>query len=764
MGNIKLDLKDFKYHSSNAESTTLKHSKDGHLLTLAHKGLSPVNQSIMKALSKMPQQSMTPEQANESRDQKMAQGGKPVPQDSPGMVSSEQCYDLGGVVKTVRKALNLYDPGSKEYSDANPQESEQNVKDKAMEVQQQQPVETPNIQRQGQAEGGEIKKMPHGENLTKHINEVTTQKKEAFLQSLQGRPALDRANEVANKAAGPKKLAEGGAPEYLRENDPNQTSAIQIPSLPTAVENRPQPAPPELTHAQQLYNDAVSKPVFQTTDIFGRPGMIVPNMGNREAEKIGAHGEAPANLNMDAAKAAADQIQREKTQQIYAQQDAEQQANSKNQALQGLGLAPTAQPASLPSTVPADQQPNDALGQNLPAQPDDFGQQQLGNNLQQGYQREQAGITAQAKAQGALGQAQAQQLQQNVDAQQKAQQAYQQSYNELDQERHNLVDDIQNSHIDPDQYWENHSKLAAGIGMILAGFNPTNRPNAATEYLQHQMDNNLKSQVENLGAKKSMLEANLHQFGNLRDAMDMTRLMQASIVQNSLAQAAATAQSPLAKAAALQASGKLQMDYAPLQQQFAMRQAMMKMASGGGQDPNAINHMLGYMRIANPEMAKEMESRYIPGIGIGNVPIPDSARQELIAHQKLDSVGRDVYNYAKTHTNLIPGTAEYNIGVQKAQILQQAIREGLLGTVFRESEKPLLNKFVDDNPAGALKTLSSEPKIKTILDSNAMQSNVLKRNYGLPQSSQPVDQAPQFKIVRGVKYMRGPSGEAVPVK
>ena len=47
---IKLELKGFKHLKSDKNSTTLKHEKHGHVITLAHKGLSPENQKILEAM------------------------------------------------------------------------------------------------------------------------------------------------------------------------------------------------------------------------------------------------------------------------------------------------------------------------------------------------------------------------------------------------------------------------------------------------------------------------------------------------------------------------------------------------------------------------------------------------------------------------------------------------------------------------------------------------------------------------------------------
>lgn len=392
--------------------------------------------------------------------------------------------------------------------------------------------------------------------------------------------------------------------------------------------------------------------------------------------------------------------------------------------------------------------------------------------LQGGFNKQMAGISDQQTAQMQLGKDQEAALAKNVQAQEQAKSEYKGQYDKLEAERQAHMADIQNGHIDPNKYWTgdangngSHSRVASAIGMILAGFNPTSKPNAAIDMLKYQMDQNIRAQEANLNSNQNLLSANLKQFGNLRDATDMTKLMQADIIHNQLLQASAKAQTPFAKAAAEQAAGKLMQEFAPLQQQIAMRQSMMKLADAGNGDPSntaAAEHMIAYARMTNPEVAKEMESRLIPGVGMAKVPVPETVRQELVAKQSLNSAAQDLMQYSHKHTNIVPGTAEYNYGVSKAMALQQKVREGMLGTVFRESEKPLLEKFVNENPAGAMKSLSTIPQLKAIMDSNNMGLNTLKQSVGLPTQQQQA--SPEYKTVNGVKYMRGPNGQAIPVK
>jgi hypothetical protein len=224
----------------------------------------------------------------------------------------------------------------------------------------------------------------------------------------------------------------------------------------------------------------------------------------------------------------------------------------------------------------------------------------------------------------------------------------------------------------------------------------------------------------------------------------------------------------MAKAAALSAAGQLQMESAPLFQQFAMRRAMMNLANNQDQDPSntaAAEQMIAYARMTNPEMAKEMESRLIPGVGMAKIPVPDGIRQELRAHESLNNYVKDLQAFVKKNTTIIPGTAAYNTGAQKALDLQQALREAKLGGVFKEAEQKLLDKYIDESPANMFHAMNTDPKLKNILHSNEMSTNTLKKNYGLPIKVSP-DNSMEGKTISNAKGERMvmKNGKWTPIK
>lgn len=387
-----------------------------------------------------------------------------------------------------------------------------------------------------------------------------------------------------------------------------------------------------------------------------------------------------------------------------------------------------------------------------PETPDSMAQAQnnMMGDLAKAKGLELAGAKDAAAAVGEKAKAEQQALQQNVIEQNKAVTMYQSALQSLTDQQEHIRADIEEGHIDPEKFWTggkdghgSHSKIATGLGIILAGFNPTNNPNAAINFLKMQMEQNLDAQKANLSSKNNLLRANLEQFKNIKDATDMTRLQQAGILHAQMMQAAAKAASPMAKAEMESKAGLIYKEYAPLAQRMAMTQAMMRLADGSQGDPSdtrAAEHLLGYMRMQNPEMAKEMETRLVPGVGMAKVPVPNDARKEITAHTKLEQALADLDAFTRTHTTLVPGTKEYNVGAQKSMIVQTMLREGLLNTVYREGEQPLLDKLIKSNPGNFLKEYNTLPQIKELQRNNAVQGNSLRDQYGLPNKKAPVSQ------------------------
>lgn len=220
-----------------------------------------------------------------------------------------------------------------------------------------------------------------------------------------------------------------------------------------------------------------------------------------------------------------------------------------------------------------------------------------GDMYSQGLAHMKQGLTAGAEAQ----QLQAgQELEAAKDYQAKQaemQQHYQNSYNELNQSRMDLMQDIKDGHINPNHYMDSQSnlgKISTAIGLIMGGIGggATGQGNPALDFINKQIDRDIESQKATLNSKHTLLSATMQQFGNIRDAEQMARVYQTDIYKAKLEQALATAKSPMAKANLQKAIGELEMTAAPHLQEMAQKKAILSGLQSGAAAPEAAVQFL----------------------------------------------------------------------------------------------------------------------------------------------------------------------------
>lgn len=296
---------------------------------------------------------------------------------------------------------------------------------------------------------------------------------------------------------------------------------------------------------------------------------------------------------MSQARAAAVPTEMTQGQQVAVDPGALPYGISPEQALSG----DPAPPAAIPMQMEGNAQPPAQAPGSPPAQPDPYGFNAHEAAYNQGLESEKKGLQQASSAEAAVGQAQARLLgtQQAIQATQATE--FQTYIKALNTERESLMADIKNQHIDPNRFVNNmstSSKISTAIGLIASGMGSAmaHQENLAAKFLTQQIDNDINAQKSELGKKENLLSANLRQFGNMRDAMDMTRVMQSDILGNQLKQAAAQQQSPMAKANLLKALGQLEIQSAPIVSQMAMRKTLLSGASKGQIAPESVIRMV----------------------------------------------------------------------------------------------------------------------------------------------------------------------------
>lgn len=214
-----------------------------------------------------------------------------------------------------------------------------------------------------------------------------------------------------------------------------------------------------------------------------------------------------------------------------------------------------------------------------------------------GLGEQKAGLRQEAVAQGNEGKAEAAIAGNEAQSMQEMQKNYQDQSQKIMGEYQNLQADYQKQAINPNHYMESMSsgqKVSTAVGLILSGFGSgmSGQQNLAEQFLRQQIDRDVAAQQANMGKSENLLKYNMQQFGNLREATDMTKAMNMGLYSAQLKQAAAQSQDPMAKARALQAAGKLDTEAAPILQQLAVKKAAMQTLGSGQADPSVAIRFL----------------------------------------------------------------------------------------------------------------------------------------------------------------------------
>jgi hypothetical protein len=123
-----------------------------------------------------------------------------------------------------------------------------------------------------------------------------------------------------------------------------------------------------------------------------------------------------------------------------------------------------------------------------------------------------------------------QQYNENLNALQADQNKYLLELQDVNNEMNNLRSDIMQTKIDPQRFYSNMStgnKVGTAIGLILGGIGAglTGGENVVLKQLNNYIEQDLYAQKANLGKKESLLGGLTQKYGNVNQAMQMSRIM-----------------------------------------------------------------------------------------------------------------------------------------------------------------------------------------------------------------------------------------------
>lgn len=335
-----------------------------------------------------------------------------------------------------------------------------------------------------------------------------------------------------------------------------------------------------------------------------------PNLQEMSADYVPNEEVQQSNNVMPALSDDKDLVGREPSGGMTIESD---KAVAPNQVAKGDESGMEPQNPQLPQAPVLSSKPNNNLMNTLP------NVEQYMNQLGGAYQGlGQAAIkSGEAQAQGI--QEQAAQQQANSEQMASLHQTVQDMQNHFLGEADSVIHDMNNGHINPNQYMENRSvgsKIMTGIGLLLGGMGGgiLGTENPALKFLNSQIDRNILAQQKNYENKNTVFNAYLNKFGSFEKATDMTKGILQLKMASDIAAAGANSNSELVKQQSQALAQKYKIDAINQMMPLAFRQAAINFINKNPNiDPSVANRVLGQSGIIPEKDKEEIDKEIVKG-------------------------------------------------------------------------------------------------------------------------------------------------------
>lgn len=379
------------------------------------------------------------------------------------------------------------------------------------------------------------------------------------------------------------------------------------------------------------------------------------------------------------------------------------------------------------------------------------------------------GVKAEGQALAAQGQEIAGAYDESLAMQEKLMADSQAKQDEIVKKNMALAEEIASGKVDPDRYWSSKStgrKVGISLGILLsgigAGLQGGNAQNLALQIIDKDIDRDIDAQKTELGKKQNLLSENYRMLGDMRAATEATRMQMTSVLQGKIAKITAKTNDPIIKARGEQMIAQLQLQTAPLAQKVGASQAEATIMKEAQKDPSKLPQYIDAIAVSNPERAKELRGRLVPGAGLANTAEGAKGLSEM--QTMVDSASKEIDKLLKI-TKQSGKSLSLNTRAEA-----DTIRTGLVGALrvpvtgpgaMSDGEREMLLKMVPNVAAFSSLDSNSITRLETLKKSLAQKYQSMGKANGVNINLDSI--APDYKIVNGVKYRRGPKGEAIRV-
>jgi len=348
--------------------------------------------------------------------------------------------------------------------------------------------------------------------------------------------------------------------------------------------------------------------------------------------------------------------------------------------------------------------------------------------LRRGYETDLA-----AKNKVATGQAKEnQKLAKDLEIQQTT---LQEAFAEVQGESDAIAQEINSKEIDPNRFIRNMStgsKVMTALGMLVSGFGAglSGQKNMAVEFLDKQIDADIDAQKLMKEDQRNLLRHYQQKFGNTQVAGQMLKASMLDIHAAKLQQMALSEAPGINKAAAMQGIAEMQQKSAMIRQQAAQQLGMNRataMTQQAGDIPTKIEML---RRMGKSEEAKDLQSRYVPGVGEAQVPVSDKAREEMGIRMDLDKALSDLDAFAKKNSgSLNPATIAEGKALASLAIDRFRVANGW--GAFTGGEKKFAEDMISLNPTAFLNEYRARPGYAQVIKANKDSLGTLYNRHGI---------------------------------
>lgn len=296
-------------------------------------------------------------------------------------------------------------------------------------------------------------------------------------------------------------------------------------------------------------------------------------------------------------------------------------------------------------------------------------------------------------------------------------------------------DDYAKKEIDPDHYWQTHSKLGATVGLLLSGVG--GNTNSAMSVIQNGIGRDIDAQKSNQDQKLNLWKMNREALGSDVAANLATQNQLYTGLKYKLDQTAAQAKGPQSLANAHLANAKIDELIGRNSLALGLHAGLTNQA-GDGTEQSFVNNFNAASQYV-PDMAKEAQAKYIPGVGVARVPLTPENRSSLTSLDNLEKQIDRGIGFAKTTGT----TAPFTVKNQEANDIQNGIQLEIGNLVgLKRINEFEAKKYTDlaGNP-GALRSGAAIQSLQDLKKDIAIKKQAEFSNLGVsPFRKAPADQ------------------------